>query len=215
MKNIFKNIKAKHIQVVCFYAMIVLLGLSLPLSIGYIVDLCTPDYYETGDDNFISDGTNAENRYDENIYNERSKFTYQDVNEAADYPVTPSTGEVNILVVPVEFYTKRNSPYADMILDFAEEDLNTINIAFNGDEEGKNPYWVSVKKFYNISSYDNLDLNFEITDPYTPNFDADMFLDVELNDKTNGSSRIIEDMCLDGMTNKGKPINFNEKILSK
>ena len=52
------------------------------------------------------DGTDKLVEYrDANLENNEAIFTYQDVNEKAHQPFTPSLGEVNILVVPIEFDT--------------------------------------------------------------------------------------------------------------
>lgn len=71
--------------------------------------------------------------------------------------LTPSTGDVNILLIPIHFKNINNN-----LLD-----TTLINKAFNSINESDVEYY-SVKEYYKISSYEKLNLNFEITDTYIP-----------------------------------------------
>ena len=70
-------------------------------------------------------------------------------------PGLPSTGDVNILVIPIKF---NNSP---------DYDLSIIETGFNSTngETG----WYSLKEFYQVSSYGNLNFTAHITEPYETN----------------------------------------------
>ena len=162
----------------------------------------------------LEDGTNMETPYREsNETHSTARFTYQDINEANHAPVTPSKGDVNILVVPVEFNEEVASinNFRSTIRAFTNQELSAIDVTFNGDENGSNPYWYSVSEYYRISSYGNLNLNFDITDPFTPSISASEFLDLELNGRTGieGSSRIIEDIFIDGTTIDGQNVDYS------
>lgn len=66
----------------------------------------------------------------------------------------PSEGDINVLVVPVQFA-------GDTI---SAKDLEKLNIAFNGSETQTG--WESVKTFYSKSSYGKLNLTFDIQDVF-------------------------------------------------
>ena len=108
---------------------------------------------------------------DANLENNDALFTYQDVNEKAHQPFTPSLGEVNILVVPIEFDTtsfnfiNRSNGFREVaeIKPYTNSDLNVIEATFNGSRsDGTNSYWESVASFYEKSSYGKLNLNFMV-----------------------------------------------------
>ena len=80
------------------------------------------------------------------------------VNDSASYqilghynqdPVTPSLGDLNILVVPVEF---SDSPFSSSTL----EDIRTLTAGSAEDTK----YWESLGSFYKKSSYGRLNLSF-------------------------------------------------------
>lgn len=64
----------------------------------------------------------------------------------------PSTGDIDVLVIPVQFE-------GDTI---TQTQLDRLNLAFNGTSEDTG--WESVKTFYQKSSYDKLNLSFDFTD---------------------------------------------------
>lgn len=161
----------------------------------------------------LDDLTNHETPYkDLNEYGDYSKFTYQDVNEKAGYPITPSLGEVNIVVIPVEFEKSRPLSSVDRHMrEFTEEDLNAINVAFNGEsDQSGNEYWESVSSFYYESSFSKLDLNFDIVDPFTPEISASEFVEYERHGETGieGSSEILREVFSEGLTMNGEPIDL-------
>lgn len=73
----------------------------------------------------------------------------------------PSSGDYNILVIPVEFKGER---------PFTSEMLNMLDLAFNGSEEETG--WHSVSSFYRQSSFNKLNITFDIVDPYKASNDS-------------------------------------------
>ena len=80
----------------------------------------------------------------------------------ADYQVdtfaisaTPSTGEHNVLVVPIEIY---GDP-------FPSDYLTKLDLLFNGTSASTG--WQSVASYYALSSYGQLDFTFEIVSKFT------------------------------------------------
>lgn len=70
-------------------------------------------------------------------------------------PGLPSTGDVNILVIPIKF---TNSPAYD---------LSIVEKGFNGTNADTG--WYSLKSYYKEVSYNNLNLNANILSPYETN----------------------------------------------
>lgn len=68
----------------------------------------------------------------------------------------PSTGDVKVLVVPINFYSKNKT----------EDNWQKINLAFNGEKEDVSYH--SVKTYYEESSYNKLHLSFDVADWYLP-----------------------------------------------
>lgn len=103
-----------------------------------------------------------------NAYNQPSVWDYEEVLwKGSASPRLPSTGDVNVIVVPIQF-TDRNK--------FSSDQLEAIKVSFNGsNENGLNPYWESAKSFYKKSSYGKLNLNFDIADPVVPNMTSKQF----------------------------------------
>lgn len=130
-----------------------------------------------------------------------SRFTYLDVEDAAASPLTPSTGDVTVLVVPVQF--------SDLNA-FTDHDYSMIESGFNGIfKDNSNEYWESCKSFYEKSSNGKLNLNFEITDPFTPNITSSIFNSMA-NDYGDESKEIITEFYKKGLTIDGSKVNFND-----
>ncbi len=104
------------------------------------------------------------------------KTTLQDVSYQRGMDLPPSTGEVNVLVLPIEF-----TNYA-----FSQSTLDNISLALSGDDTG---YWESVSSFYEKSSYGKLHLNFHMAPVYqtglTPENAAKNDYLYNLNDETD------------------------------
>lgn len=164
----------------------------------------------------IDDGSGMQTEYQESNRTNKAAFTYLDVNESAHSPITPSIGDVNILVVPVNFDLNDIRPYERRsYIDFNEGDyLEAMEYTFNGTSslDGANPYWESVSSFYEKSSYKKLNLNFEITDPFTPEMSASEFLSKEdltsSSSSVGGSQALITDILEHGLTKNDVPIDI-------
>ena len=127
---------------------------------------------------------------------EREFKTYQDIDEyMSTSGLTPSKGNVNILVVPVEFSD---------LSEFDNETLNMIDDTFNS----TNPtYFESVKSYYQTSSYNKLNFNFTLCDPYTSIISSTNFKRLETNG-INGTTRILNDMY-NKLTINGESVNYS------
>ena len=164
----------------------------------------------------IDDGSGMQTEYQESNRTNKAAFTYLDVNESAHSPITPSTGDVNILVVPVNFDLNDIRPYErSSYIDFNDGDyLKAMEYTFNGTSslDGANPYWESVSSYYEKSSYKNLHFNFEITDPFTPEMSASEFLSKEdltsSSSSVGGSQALITDILERGLTKNDVPIDI-------
>ena len=164
----------------------------------------------------IDDGTGMQTEYQDSNSTNKAVFTYLDVNESAHSPITPSTGDVNILVVPVNFDLNDIRPYERRsYIDFNDGDyLEAMEYTFNGTSslDGVNPYWESVSSFYEKSSYGNLHFNFEITDPFTPEMSASEFLSREdltsSSSSVGGSQELITDILERGLTKDNESIDI-------
>lgn len=168
----------------------------------------------------IDDGSGMQTEYQESNRTNKAAFTYLDINKSAHSPITPSTGDVNILVVPVNFDLNDIRQYErSSYIDFNDGDyLEVMEYTFNGTSslDGANPYWESVSSFYEKSSYKKLNLNFEITDPFTPEMSASEFLSKEdltsSSSSVGGSQALITDILEHGLTKNDVPIDvFDSK----
>ncbi len=132
-------------------------------------------YVYDSDDNLVNDGSvlltsgnttytfkaegKSQKTYEISIKNKESSnydiknFTYYDLGKNAKLPSLNSTGDLNVLVIPmvIKGFEKNAT----------ETNLDRINKTFNGDSTNTN--FESVKSFYNKSSYGKLNLNFTVT----------------------------------------------------
>ena len=109
--------------------------------------------------------------------------TYLDIYNSQGYGITPSIGDINILVVPVEF-----NDYEP----FSAYQLEAINKAFNGENSDySNSYWESVKSYYLKSSYNKLNFNFDITDVISSPISGDEFTFKENLSDGRGSLKLL------------------------
>ncbi len=92
----------------------------------------------------------------------------------------PSIGDVNVLVIPINFTNTLNS----------EENKELINKAFNESNIINNNQ--SVSSYYKESSYGKLNLSFEVLDWFTPLFDKDYYENYNENNKI-GSDIILDE----------------------
>ena len=80
-------------------------------------------------------------------------YNYRNLNITQSADIVPSSGNVKLLVLPIEF-----SDYS-----FSSGFLNDLNIVLNGRESDKTTgYWESLASFYKKSSFGKLNLSFEI-----------------------------------------------------
>lgn len=128
----------------------------------------------------------------------KSKFTYSDILNASAEAITPSTGNVNILVVPVEF--------SDLEA-YSKSELSYIDLAFNGNSSDLT--WESNKSFYEKSSFGNLKFNFEICDTFKPSFSSREFVSME-DDYGTASATVMKEIYEKGLKTQGKAVNFND-----
>ena len=186
-----KNILIGGVSVVAFLAFV-----------GSIVLLTTGGFFS--DSNVNNNNNNNEPPFNEvpQEMGSYSKFTYEDVYKSSLTPVTPSKGNVNILVVPVEF--------SDLD-SFTTSNLELINYAFNGsNEDNTTSYWESCKSFYYKSSNGALNFNFEVTDVFVPSITSTTF-NRYADDYGTESTMILDEIAAEGLTINNSSINFNDK----
>lgn len=125
-----------------------------------------------------------------------SRWTYSDVmSNGSDISCTPSLGTVNILVVPIQFRDLSN---------FSSAQKKAIQSVFNGsNSDGTNSYWESVSSYYKKTSYENLDLNFDVCDPFVPSYTSTMH---HRYNRGNGEE---VDQLLDEIYNNSSKLTLN------
>lgn len=94
----------------------------------------------------------------------------------------PSTGDINLLVVPIEF---RGYP-------FTSKTLSDLNRCFNGNGSIETGYWESLSSFYKKSSFNKLNLVAEITPVYSLSSTPTTFLPASSDDSSKISSLVKE-----------------------
>lgn len=207
---------SKNTIFLIIFILILILGISLIFVFGFNYggwNIPTFGGNTNNNTNYVpplDDGTDRKVEYHDQNEKIEARFTYQDLNEANNSPITPSKTnlgeEVNILVVPVEFSDSEFS-YQRRLINFGEKELNTIEASFNG-EINENTYRESVASYYDKTSYGNLNLNFEITDVYHPLMKASAFLNKEGDDSIEGSTDLITEMLTRGLTIDNEPVDL-------
>lgn len=107
---------------------------------------------ETSSEYFSSgiSGFSSEIPAEPNYITLNNDIKLKDVLDTQNYGTTPSVGDVNVLVIPILFTN----------YSFELEDIRqSLDDTFNGENLD---YFYSVKKYYELSSYGNLNFNFEI-----------------------------------------------------
>ena len=136
---------------------------------------------------------------------EYTTLTYSQFDYATLYNgLTPSIGDINLLVVPIEFSDKES---------FTKEQLNNINYSFNGNkEDNSNDYWESLKSYYNKSSYGKLNFNCVISDVFTPSFTSSLFVAKENAnlDYFQTGTHVLAEEVYNKATINSKPINYKD-----
>lgn len=89
-------------------------------------------------------------------------LTYKSVYNSQSGDVMPQSGNINLLVLPIEI---SDYPFEDNY----KEKLDKV---LNGNGKDDTNYWESLKSFYEKSSYGNIKLNCFIADKYQSNYTA-------------------------------------------
>lgn len=123
-------------------------------------------------------------------------LTYQDLDETMTYGgFTPSSGDIDILLVPVEFSDLPN---------FSDSELKMIDETFNNESPS---YFESVSSYYYKASYGKLNLNFVMTDVYESSLTSSQFKRYEVSG--NGTPILLDDMY-NSLTIDGQRIKYYE-----
>lgn len=144
-----------------------LLCLSLPLM-GLLLSSCTifdlvfpssSSYHDWGSDAY--DDSSIEFDKEEvapGVYRptDFSKVTARDLGYNRGMNLAPSTGEVDVLVLPIQF---TDYPFSDA-------SLANVNMALNGNGDEETGYWESASSFYRKSSFGKLKLTFHMANVY-------------------------------------------------
>ena len=100
----------------------------------------------------------------------------------------PTTGQLNVLVIPVEF--------SDVTAASKGYQIDKIKTIFNG-ETGTTDYY-SVKEYYSISSYGQLDLNFVVWEEwFRPYSDSKYYIKAKDSEGYENGDQIVLDEALE------------------
>ena len=166
---------------------------------------------------FASTGSGSETNeymekqnYDSTTFNHNTLQDY--IKESDDSIGLPCEGNINVLVVPVQFKEYKK---------YTNEQLQNINKAFNGTVEDTG--WQSVKTYYQTSSFGKLNMTFDIVDPvdlsnsvsYYEKYSKQVILDDGTQDTKDGSMLILEEVLgkLDPEMDLTKYDNDNDKVI--
>lgn len=148
--------------------------------------------------------------YDSKTFNHNTLQDY--IKESDDSIGLPSEGNINVLVVPVQFKEYKK---------YTNEQLQNINKAFNGTVEDTG--WQSVKTYYQTSSFGKLNMTFDIVDPvdlsnsvsYYEKYSKQVIWDDGTQDTKDGSMLILEEVLgkLDPEMDLTKYDNDNDKVI--
>lgn len=133
------------------------------------------------------------------------RFTYDEYYQANGFwGCLPSTGDINVLVVPVNFSDLTS------IYDFNNQTyMSRLKGAFEGtNEDNTNDYYESLKSFYYKSSYGKLNLNFIYTDVFVPNMTSKTYI-ANQDDYGKETLLLINDFY-ENATIDGEKIDFND-----
>ena len=121
-----------------------------------------------------------------------------DLNKLNGYEgLTPSTGNIDILLIPIHFENVKS-----------EMDLSLIDKAFNSYEKNDNTTeFYSVKEYYEISSYGNLNLNFNITETFTPSKSSSYYVSEYNNVNYTYAA---EEIMIEALRHLDNQIDFND-----
>ena len=166
---------------------------------------------------FASTGSGSETNeymekqnYDSKTFNHNTLQDY--IKESDDSIGLPCEGNINVLVVPVQFKEYKK---------YTNEQLQNLNKAFNGTVEDTG--WQSVKTYYQTSSFGKLNMTFDIVDPvdlsnsvsYYEKYSKQVIWDDGTQDTKDGSMLILEEVLgkLDPEMDLTKYDNDNDKVI--
>jgi len=89
-------------------------------------------------------------------------FSYRDIQRSQSLDAVPSSGDINILVLPIEL-----SDY-----EFNSQTLTDLGVCLNGSGSSETGYWESLSSFYKKSSYGKLNLTYTVADKYSASYSA-------------------------------------------
>lgn len=121
-----------------------------------------------------------------------------DLNKLNGYEgLTPSTGNIDILLIPIHFENVNK-----------EMDLTSIDKAFNSyKNDDDTTEFYSVKEYYEISSYGNLNLNFNITETFTPSKSSIYYVSEYNNVNYTYAA---EEIMIEALRHLDNQIDFND-----
>lgn len=197
-------------------------GLSILSLIGISASSCSLIYDALDVVDTLLSEQGYEIKYDDVVTNQplvyedksnevvSTKWDYEYVNAKGNYmPVTPSTGDVNILVIPVQLNSKSLFGTTEK---FSSTRLNNIEAAFNGNkEDGTTSYWESVSSFYKKSSYGKLNLHFDVLDPYSSVMSKSEF-EAKVDDKGSETIALLDEIYSfrHALTKDGEEIDITD-----
>ena len=129
--------------------------------------------------------TSVENK-DGYYKSEKQSIDYETVRRTYYYKDIPTTGDVNILVVPVKF---KDSSYTENTYVTYDKMKENIEKAFFGEDYETG--WESVSSYYEKSSYNKLHINGEVTDWFTVDKTFEEINKFTLNDYTDPTIYIL------------------------
>ncbi len=173
-------------------------GSHIEISLNSLSKTVTMYIYGDNNTNLINENKGLPKGQD--VYNvDFTKAKYvKDVSDQKNYlGGCPTTGDVNVLVLPIEFSDKKASTNGYSI--------ENIKTAFNGKKASSSLKYPSVSEFYNISSYGKLNLNFDVLDKwYSPSKSSSYY--IEMSKKQNQDQIIINEI-LKELINEGEKLS--------
>ncbi len=173
-------------------------GSHIEISLNSLSKTVTMYIYGDNNNNLINENKGLPKGQD--VYNvDFTKAKYvKNVSDQKNYlGGCPTTGDVNVLVLPIEFSDKKASTNGYSI--------ENIKTAFNGKKASSSLKYPSVSEFYNISSYGKLNLNFDVLDKwYSPSKSSSYY--IEMSKKQNQDQIIINEI-LKKLINEGKKLS--------
>lgn len=107
-----------------------------------------------------------------------AQVSYRDLGFNRGMDLVPSTGDIKVLVLPIEF-----TDYP-----FSASSLANIETALNGNGPEETGYWESASSFYKKSSFGKLNLTFEMADTYNAGISSKEALKLNLGYSMNKQS---------------------------